>query len=82
MFPGTVQCPESGIPFVLGVDAQTTGGYPRIAEVIRLDRHLVGQLRTGNRVRLLARTAEDAVRELGGAHEFWSEWLPGIDTLL
>lgn len=82
VFPGTVQCPESGIPFVLGVDAQTTGGYPRIAEVIRLDRHLVGQLRTGNRVRLLARTAGDAVRELEAAHAFWSEWLPGIDALL
>ena len=82
VFPGTVQCPESGIPFLLGVDAQTTGGYPRIAEVTRLDRHLTGQLRTGNRVRFLKRSADEAVRELHAAHEFWSEWLPGIDALL
>lgn len=51
VFPGTIQCPPSGIPFLLGPDAQTTGGYPRIAHVIRADRHLIGQLRPGARVR-------------------------------
>ena len=51
VFPGTIQCPPSGIPFLLGPDAQTTGGYPRIAHVIRADRHLIGQLRSGARVR-------------------------------
>ncbi len=51
VFPGTIQCPPSGLPFLLGPDAQTTGGYPRIAQVIRTDRHLIGQLRPGARVR-------------------------------
>lgn len=51
VFPGTIQCPPSGLPFLLGPDAQTTGGYPRIARVIRADRHLIGQLRPGARVR-------------------------------
>jgi 5-oxoprolinase (ATP-hydrolysing) subunit C len=51
VFPGTIQCPPSGQPFLLGADAQTTGGYPRIAQVIRADRHLIGQLRPGARVR-------------------------------
>lgn len=51
VFPGTIQCPPSGVPFLLGPDAQTTGGYPRIAQVIRADRHLIGQLRPGARVR-------------------------------
>lgn len=51
VFPGTIQCPPSGIPFLLGPDAQTTGGYPRIAQVIRADRHLIGQLRPGARIR-------------------------------
>lgn len=51
VFPGTIQCPPSGLPFLLGPDAQTTGGYPRIAQVIRADRHLIGQLRPGARVR-------------------------------
>lgn len=51
VFSGTIQCPPSGLPFLLGPDAQTTGGYPRIAHVIRADRHLIGQLRPGARVR-------------------------------
>lgn len=51
VFPGTIQCPPSGVPFLLGPDAQTTGGYPRIAQVIRADRHLIGQLRPGARIR-------------------------------
>jgi len=50
VFPGTIQCPPSGLPFLLGPDAQTTGGYPRIAQVVRADRHLIGQLRPGARV--------------------------------
>ena len=31
VFPGTVQCPPDGAPFLLLADAQTVGGYPRIA---------------------------------------------------
>lgn len=82
VFPGTVQCPESGQPFVLGVDAQTTGGYPRVAEVIRADRSLVGQLRTGAVFHFLRRDADTAASELKSLHAFWSDWLPGIDALL
>ncbi|MFM2410014.1 MAG: hypothetical protein RL481_842 [Pseudomonadota bacterium] len=51
VFPGTIQCPPSGKPFLLGPDAQTTGGYPRIAQIVRADRHLIGQLRPGAYVR-------------------------------
>ena len=82
VFPGTVQCPESGQPFVLGVDAQTTGGYPRIAEVIRADRSLIGQLRTGAAFHLLRRDTATAASELKSLLAFWSDWLPGIDALL
>jgi antagonist of KipI len=35
--PGTVQVPAGGQPIVLMADRQTTGGYPRIAEVIAAD---------------------------------------------
>ena len=82
VFPGTVQCPESGEPFVLGADAQTTGGYARVAEVIRADRHLVGQLRTGNSLRFLEREMEKAAEELAGVHRFWGGWLPGIESVI
>ncbi len=82
VFPGTVQCPESGVPFLLGIDSQTTGGYARIAEVIRADRYLVGQLRTGNSLRFLERDMDTAAAELAGLHRFWEGWLPGVETVV
>lgn len=75
VFPGTVQCPQSGIPIALSSDAQTTGGYPRIASIARCDRHLLGQVRPGNAVILLKRTPEDAVLEGLAKRALLSEWL-------
>lgn len=60
VFSGTLQCPPDGQPFLLGPDAQTTGGYPRVAQVIRADRHLIGQLKSGSAVRFLITTPERA----------------------
>lgn len=60
VFPGTVQLPPNGQPYLLGPDAQTTGGYPRIAQVIRADRHLIGQLGSGSRIQFVHTTAERA----------------------
>jgi allophanate hydrolase len=82
VFPGTVQCPESGQLFVMGVDAQTTGGYARVAEVIRADRSRIGQLRTGAAFHFLRRDVDTAARELKSLHAFWSDWLPGIEAFL
>jgi antagonist of KipI len=42
---GAVQIMPSGQPIVLGVEQQTTGGYPKIANVIGVDLHRLGQLR-------------------------------------
>jgi len=45
---GTVQVPPSGLPIVLMVDRQTTGGYVRIATVISADLPVAGQLGPGD----------------------------------
>jgi allophanate hydrolase len=82
VFPGTVQCPEDGIPFLLSIDAQTIGGYPRVAQVARADRHLIGQLRPGDHLRLLWRDADSARDELLAKHEYWGKWLPGIRAVI
>lgn len=37
VLPGDVQVPPDGLPIVLANDAQTIGGYPRIASVIQAD---------------------------------------------
>jgi antagonist of KipI len=49
--PGTVQVTNDGQCIVLGVDGQTIGGYPKIAQVIRADLDSLGQLRPGDAVR-------------------------------
>ena len=47
---GTVQVPANGVPIVLMADHQTTGGYPRIAEVVSADVPRLAQLAPGGTV--------------------------------
>ena len=82
IFPGAIQCPEDGTPFLLSVDSGTVGGYPRVAHVARADRHLLGQLRPGDHVRLLRREPDEAVKELQAKIDYWREWLPDIESIL
>ena len=63
-------------------DAQTTGGYAQLAQVARVDRHIIGQLRAGNHVRLLRRTPEQASADLREKHDYWREWLPDIESVI
>lgn len=51
VFPGTIQLPPSNQPIVLLNDAQTTGGYPRIAQVIAADLPRIGRLIAGGSIR-------------------------------
>ncbi|MBL8353940.1 MAG: biotin-dependent carboxyltransferase [Delftia acidovorans] len=48
---GSIQVPGSGQPIVLMADAQTTGGYPKIATVISADVSVLGRRRPGSMVR-------------------------------
>ena len=48
---GAIQVMPSGAPVILFVDQQTTGGYPKIANVIAADLPSVGQLRPRDEVR-------------------------------
>ena len=47
---GTVQVPPEGIPIVLMADHQTTGGYPRIVQVIGVDLPLLAQISPGQKI--------------------------------
>lgn len=49
--PGTVQVLPSGSPVILLADAQTSGGYPRIANVLSRDLDDLAQLLPGDKVR-------------------------------
>jgi biotin-dependent carboxylase-like uncharacterized protein len=48
---GAIQVPEGGKPIILFVEQQTTGGYPKIANVISADFHSLGQLRPRDEIR-------------------------------
>jgi antagonist of KipI len=61
---GAVQVPQSGQPIILFVEHQTTGGYPKIANVISADMHRVGQLRPRDEIRFEFVSFEEATRLL------------------
>lgn len=48
VMPGTIQVTSKGEPIILMADCQTTGGYPRIAQVAAVDMPLCGQLQPGD----------------------------------
>jgi len=60
---GTVQVPASGQPIVLMADHQTTGGYPRIAEIAHADVPRLAQLAPGGRLHF-ARCSLDIAAQL------------------
>jgi antagonist of KipI len=67
---GAVQIPPEGQPIVLFVEHQTTGGYPKPANVISADLWRVGQLRPRDEVRFSRVTMEEAL-ELLRRQEAW-----------
>jgi antagonist of KipI len=60
---GAIQVPEGGLPIVLFVEQQTTGGYPKIANVISADLYSLGQLRPRDEIRF-ERVEWEAARAL------------------
>ena len=57
---GAIQVPPSGQPIILFVEQQTTGGYPKIANIISADMANVGQLRPRDEIRFEWIAMEDA----------------------
>ena len=61
---GAIQITPGGQPIVLFVEQQTTGGYPKIANVIGADLFRLGQLRPRDQVRFERVPLEEALRLL------------------
>lgn len=57
---GSIQVPGSKLPIVLMADAQTTGGYPKIATVISADLPVLAVRGSGRTVRFQSVSREDA----------------------
>ena len=57
--PGAIQVPPDGAPIALMMDAQTTGGYPIVANIVKVDLSVVAQLLPGDTMQItLAQEAE------------------------
>ncbi|MGQ9507561.1 MAG: biotin-dependent carboxyltransferase family protein [Candidatus Bathycorpusculaceae bacterium] len=50
LLPGAVQVPKNGKPILIMQDAQTTGGYPKIAVAITPDISLLGQAKPNDTI--------------------------------
>jgi antagonist of KipI len=66
---GAVQVPPGGLPIVLFVEHQTTGGYPKIANVIAADLARLGRLRPRDALRFEAVSLTAAVAALRAQEE-------------
>lgn len=65
MMMGSVQVPANGQPIVMMADAPTTGGYPKIANVIRASLPLLAQCESGSsRIRFQEVTVDQAQADL------------------
>lgn len=67
---GAIQIDGTGQPIVLFVEHQTTGGYPKLANVCSVDFHRLGQLRPRDRVQFEF-TSLDAARAAFLEQEAW-----------
>ncbi|WP_296746875.1 biotin-dependent carboxyltransferase family protein [Mesorhizobium sp.] len=67
--PGTVQVPPSGQPIIQLADANTCGGYPKIATVIEADLWRLAQAPVGARLRFVPVSVEAATEGLRAARD-------------
>jgi biotin-dependent carboxylase-like uncharacterized protein len=66
---GSIQVPGSKLPIVLMADAQTSGGYPKIATVISADLPLLGVRGAGRAVQFQSVSREDAEKIRRACHQ-------------
>lgn len=73
--PGAVQVTRDGQCIVLGVDGQTIGGYPKIAQVIAADLDRLGQVRPGQRLTFRRVELDEAVSLQRARQARLAEWI-------
>jgi antagonist of KipI len=73
--PGSVQVTRDGQCIILGVDGQTIGGYPKVAQVIAADLDRLGQLRPGESICFVPVTLADAETLYQRKRREIHEWL-------
>lgn len=74
LLPGAVQIPKNGKPIMIMRDAQTAGGYPKIAVIITPDVSTLGQAKTNDVIEFSKITIQQA-------HEKTSEYYKFLNIL-
>jgi antagonist of KipI len=72
VLPGAIQVPGDGRPIVMGVDAQTTGGYAKIATVIGSDLARLAQARPGAKLRFRRVAEPEAIEAVRRERQAWA----------
>lgn len=78
--PGAIQVPANGLPIVLLADCQTSGGYPKIATVIRADLGRLAHLRPGDEIRFARVDHAAAAAALRSDTAALARWIAGIQS--
>lgn len=78
--PGSVQVTRDGQCIVLGVDGQTIGGYPKVAQVIAADLDKLARLRPGDEVRFRPVSLEAAESLYRQRQAVLGAWLTRLRT--
>ena len=64
VMPGSIQIPSDGFPIILMMDAQVTGGYTKIANVIMADMPCLAQLIPGGNIQFKKVDLDEAYQAL------------------
>jgi len=73
LLPGAIQVPKNGKPIVMMKDAQTTGGYPKIAVAITSDLDMLGQAKPNDEIQFSKITVKQANERMRQHHNLLSE---------
>lgn len=78
--PGLIQVPPGGQPIVQLSDANTAGGYPKLAAVIDADLWRLGQARAGIRVRFIDCAYREALQAKQALDAYMAKVRDGIEN--
>jgi len=81
IMPGTVQVPPNGQPIIQLAEANTCGGYPKIANVIEADLWKLAQAPAGARLRFEITDRDTAVAALRQERAFMAELAASVSLM-